>query len=140
MVKNQPKTDLDFDPMTLISVGHVDLAHTYLHWSWSEVIKAPKCLFVSLTLNALQLTLNSVDFTVFCLYSSFAIHKSADTTGWVHFKAISPKASADLWKEIGHHMIFVMIFNYHHKNHVMSSPNLCDDWNVIIIQSYVLLL
>ena len=35
MVKNQPKNgndlgDLDFDPMTLISVGYVDLAHTYL--------------------------------------------------------------------------------------------------------------
>ena len=37
-------------------------------------------------------------------------------------------------------MIFVMIFHYYHKNHVMSSPNLCDDWNVILIQSYVLLL
>ena len=35
MVKNQPKNgndlgDLDFDPMTLILVGYVDLVHTYL--------------------------------------------------------------------------------------------------------------
>ena len=82
--------------------------------------------------------------TLCSLYSSFLTHKSADTTGWVHFKAISPKASADLWKEIGldftwtgHHMIFVMIFHYHHRNHVMSGPSLCDDRNVIIIQSYV---
>ena len=28
-------------------------------WSWSEVIKAPKCLFLSLTLNALYLTLRA---------------------------------------------------------------------------------
>ena len=28
-------------------------------WSWSEVIKVPKCLFLSLTLNALYLTLRA---------------------------------------------------------------------------------
>ena len=31
-------------------------------------------------------------------------------------------------------------FSLSSQNHVMHSPNLCDDWNVIIIQSYVLLL
>ena len=101
-----------------------------------------------LTLNILQFVLITIKTLFRSLYSSFVTHKSADTTGWVHFKAISHKASADLWKEIeldftwtGHHNHdFCDDFSLSSQNHVMHSPNLCDDWNVIIIQSYVLLL
>ena len=59
--------------------------------------------------------------TLCSLFSSFLTHESADTTGWVHFKAISPKASADLWKEI--ELDFTWTGHHNH--------DFCDDFSLL---------